>query len=197
MLRVLLASMAVGVVGAVVSVPVASVLFDTALLENDRVFVEQIGWVDTPERLVAVETRAQPGGLLWRSQSIGPLPEGIPRTDAWVWIMPHEDPRPPMARLRPGSGERLISYLEIGWPMRAVRGRLVTEDGVSPRRRTEWLANIDLGLWSTMVPLLPMPLGMVSNVLFYGGAAAIAWVLVRLWNRLGPRRRQAQARDER
>lgn len=179
-----LASLAVGVLGAMISVPVAAVFFDTALATSHGAFVEEVGWVDTPERLVAVSARAQPGGLHWRSQSLEPLPEGIPRTDAFDWIKPHDDPRPPMARLRPGSRERLIEYLEIGWPMRAARGRLVAEVGASPQHRTEWLANIGVGRWSTMVPLLPMPLGMASNVLFYGGAAAIAWGLVRTGCRL-------------
>lgn len=178
----------IGLALSIASVPVAAFVAQNTPGATQVTRSDIEGWIDTPQALTRFYFDDLPGGHHWWSSTAAPLPAGGARNPEWNWIAPADDPRPAMVRpVYPGH-QRSISYHEYGWPMRAARGRMVTDQGPTPTERMDWMVDVVWGQWAMYVPLKPMPLGFAVNTLCYVGVTLLlvlgakltcAWVLTR------------------
>lgn len=189
--RMVLVSAIVGVVLAVVSVPLGAVA--------GRVHqVWQSGWppadwegdIDRGDHVEFI-SRYEWVGETMLSTYMVPTPLD-PAWDASLsrWIEPGDDPRPAFARMPYRGHESFVTQFTAGWPWRASTGRMMNQPGVSPVRMDS-LVELNVRSNFVRIPLRPIWVGLLANTFFYG-ATVLALVAGLRWMRT--RRRRVRGR---
>lgn len=179
----------VGVVLAVVSVPVAAVA--ARLHMNSQSSFPDAEWegdIDHGDYVEQISRRSWLGMTVYGSFMV---PKPLPA--AWAaslsgWIEPEEDPRPAFARMPFPRTEWMVDHSATGWPWRAAAGRMFNNPGVTPIQM-ESLIEVTFGSTFFRFPLRPYWPGLLANTLFYAVLALTLMVLLR-WRRT--RRRLAR-----
>ncbi|MEQ9096520.1 MAG: hypothetical protein RIE32_09680 [Phycisphaerales bacterium] len=176
--RLVIVSLVVGVVLAVVSVPVGAVA--------GRVHQAwQSGWpppdwqgeIDRRDHVVFIARYEWIGWTMTGSELVP-----TPLNPAWEdsrsrWIEPREDPRPPFARTGLAGREGSVYHFSAGWPTAAAAGREVIEPATGLRR--ERLALITVRGQFVRLPLRPIWLGLGANALFFALLVLVLTCLLR------------------
>ena len=186
--RLVLVSLVVGIVLAVVRVPVGVALEGTPWFAATR--STQIESVLLGDRLIGIASDGGPAAGVQVVQQWNNRAEAFRNRllEAGDAVMADRDPRPPRFRSWLDQHGGVVYVVSAGWPLRAAEGQYRESPGVIDARES--------GLWRVRalgsdlpVPCLPLWPGLFGNTLFYGALALAPVAFVR-WRTL---RRRAGA----
>lgn len=177
--RVLLVSVVVGVVLAVLSVPVAAVVLVYLPQGNAE---PEIGFGVVEEQPVAIQVYRYPTAAVWLAESM-PLAPQIDAADAELNFGPGFSPG--VRALPEMSGMAVLPdghmwVARAGWPMHAATAFKI--EGPPPAV-TGVVGGFDMTVRgdSIVVPYIPLALGVFANTLFYATLALALLTTLRWW----------------
>ena len=178
------AALLVGVVLAVVSVPVVALVFHLGWLSGGS-SNETVARYGADGHVVIVTREARSLGTVWFA---GSGPEGSPLVVAMASndtgraaTRVDADPRPRPMRVPFDGAEHRVSSLRLGWPFESAYG-LRAGSSATQARRVVGLAELDLLSNTWLTPYLPYWPGLLGNVFFYAMLALAPMLLLR-WRR--------------
>ncbi|MEQ9096198.1 MAG: hypothetical protein RIE32_08050 [Phycisphaerales bacterium] len=174
--RMVLAALLVGVVLAVVSVPVAAVIAANTRNSGPGLMGFYLG----ADHVVLVYKFEHPASVRWLSNC-------YPPDD--VFDAKPGDPRPAFARTRYTASADRVECWRAGWPAIAAQGRIVTRYGEASAKHSQGLLAATLAGKDIAFPWRPIWPGLLANTLFYAALALTPMALLR-WRRT--RRRRAR-----
>ncbi len=193
-LRMLIASVVVGMLLAVASVPVAAMV--ARVHHASQASYPDAHWegdIDRGDHIEMISRNDWFGQRLWATHWCPKPLEPAEQRLLSGWINPGNDPRPDFARLPYPGDAQAVYALSFGWPWYGGMGRAVTR-----RTSSRWSAFhldelVEVSFLSTYVnlPLRPIWPGLIANTLFYATLAIAVLASLRL---VRIRRRRKQGR---
>ncbi|MEQ8844360.1 MAG: hypothetical protein RIB58_05845 [Phycisphaerales bacterium] len=186
----LVAALLVGVVLAVVSVPVAVVVSPMASPARGlSPKATRWGAVEHADHFESFSRYDSIGTRLWATYAMPqPIAPGF-RDALGPLLDAPSDPRPAFASVPYQSREHYVYHVSNGWPWPAAAGRWVEAPGARRPPVYESLVSVVRGQSHYRFPLRPTWPGLLANTLFYTALALAPMVLLR-WRRT--RRRRAR-----
>lgn len=187
--RMVVAALLVGVVLAVVSVPVAAYALDhRASVDEDRV---KGFYFRTDGHEVLVRRVAYFAATLWDTSSRPAGPDmSLVHMQYGLRASQHPpDGQPVVSKTSLDRQHHNVRYIQIGWPFRAAYGTWEQRFSQPTTRRVVGIYEPTIRGRERTFPYLPLWPGLLANTLFYAALALTPMVLLR-WRRT--RRRRAR-----
>ncbi|MFI4882112.1 MAG: hypothetical protein ACIAQU_05960 [Phycisphaerales bacterium JB064] len=187
--RMLVVSVVVGVVLAVVSVPVAAIAGHVQqAVQSGFPDPDWEGDIDRGDHVEMISRWRWIGQRMWATQWCPRPLEPAWQRQLSGWIEPADDPRPAFAR-RPYQGDAQAVYTHsFGWPWHGGIGRATTQRSPAGWSPFHYEGLVEVPFRSTTVrfPLRPIWSGLLANTLFYTAITLGLLVGVRaprIWHR--------------